>query len=1609
MRRSALLLAALTLSVFACTRQTPETVNAGTQEKPKPSFRAAEALANAPLPKYVATPQREDPPPPPPTPVNDPDAPAKYDAALAQGLDLMADRKWDDAIAAFETARGFKDTPTVQAAITRVKQHIDEEVAAERVATDIQTIIEDGRPEEAAKLANDAVQQYSETRSAEKLTSLKRQADALVAAPATEKKEQFNRLRDAYLAARKDNQLRAAALALEQALQFADDADLKKELDDLRATLKQYDDLRAKAAELRKTPAGLEEAINSLKLAAKLWDTTEIQREIDDCNFALQNRRDRLAVASFNVLGDIGIPEAGTFVADELLPSFRSKYDVVERGQIARVAEELKLAPAALADDEPGRRELGQVAKARYLVVGDITPVAGITVQARLIEVASGLVVQTAEITAANADELKQKLPQLARVVMMSDDEKQKLQEEQAKEAAPVEMLKPAENGAIPPPPQPPAPQDPIPNPIMFGNPMSPPVGNLQANQFQQLPVQPAVLALPAFPADRDALLRQRVFWAALQLGDNLFVRGRFRQALWNYQICLNLFPDELAVRQRVEQCMLLLPIDPFLAVRPRIAIFDFQTFGNPLVVPPWLGPWTAHNIAPYFSPPFEVVWQPELYWWMWQLGISYRDVLFDPVARWYLAQVLNVRYFLFGTLVETASFNATTYLVDAQYGFLANSARIHVRTPAELRLRLGELAMLTKLSSAERLKYERDNAVWDLLMADIHQRRDRRDFVACRNLCLKALRLRPGNIEVLALLQWLEREDRRDLVRTERDGFRQHHQLDLLRFQQRQLDLARAADLAGRDAERLDRERNEAERRQLRLQREQAAANLLRQARALSQAQAYVNAIALFEAAVALQPSDDTILAELALARARANEITRLREAEALAARDRALREQRDREVESARKRIEDERRAHEAEELARHKLQDERDRKEYDRLIDQAQRLAASQKLDQALLAAQQAKRIHNTPEVEKLLNQLLVEIAQANAAKKGAGAKAGLDRELSVERERRQAIDENRRQFDTLLLQAQKELQTAKFEAALDDFTAAKKLFPSDVVLTGLRQAEQGLAQKKAQEAAVKEQIARKEQQPELLKKMLADGDAALASKNYDRAISLYRQANQLDPKNEAALVGLAKAEQARERDLFQQRRKGDDDQKKAMFQKLLDSGKGNLAAKNYPAAVLSLTEAGKLFPDNAEAKAALADAQARMAGDEQAKAELQKKTDQYQKAMADGRLALKLKQYDRAADAFRGALRLVPGDQAADGLLKDAIKVKSDADAAIATQQQAARRMADLNNALNKAKAALAAGKFDEAAAAARSAAQIDATNSDLVQLQADLRKAQDAKQAEETAMKNKRQQFNDLLTKAEQAFAGKKFDDSARLAEEARKLFPADPKLADLISRISAQKQGQSQMAAFDAALNDAEKALQAKRYDDALKAVAAALKLAPGDRNALALQKQIETAKNEAMAAQRKQEFTRLMQQARTALAAKNYNEAAKDAQAALVLVPNDPDASRLLADIKKAMQTPAVPAVPPLYTKQMDAGAMDEKQGRYDLALTAYGAALRIVPNDDKASKKVDFCKAMISGNNALAAKKYPDAVKAFEAALKLFPDDANAKQGLNRAKSGK
>src|SRR5262249_27158169 len=74
--------------------------------------------------------------------------------------------------------------------------------------------------------------------------------------------------------------------------------------------------------------------------------------------------------------------------------------------------------------------------KVRYLVLGSITPLAGITVNARLVDVRSGLVVQTAKVSAPTPEALLKELPRLGTLLLMNDAERLALEQVQGEAVA---------------------------------------------------------------------------------------------------------------------------------------------------------------------------------------------------------------------------------------------------------------------------------------------------------------------------------------------------------------------------------------------------------------------------------------------------------------------------------------------------------------------------------------------------------------------------------------------------------------------------------------------------------------------------------------------------------------------------------------------------------------------------------------------------------------------------------------------------------------------------------------------------------------------------------------------------------------------------------------------------------------------------------------------------------------------------------------------------------------------------------------------------------------------------------------------------------------------
>ena len=375
------------------------------------------------------------------------------------------------------------------------------------------------------------------------------------------------------------------------------------------------------------------------------------------------------------------------------------------------------------------------------------------------------------------------------------------------------------------------------------------------------------------------------------------------------------------------------------IVARPRVAVIDFVTTGDPALVPPGLGAWAAENVAPYLCPPYDVADRGEVYWYMGRLGLTLRDVVVDPLARLYLGRALNARFVVLGTLRATpAGLDVMGYLIDTEAGVELNRGGILARDRGELKCRLGELARWLLLDPAERLRHEAEAAQAQALLVQAEAAARQSNFGLAIELTKRAGHKTPG-IRVEVMLNQYDRQAQLAALEAQRRADWERQQAVAAASIRRQQELAAAAEAARLAAARQAAAIGEAERRR---QREQAHAQLLAQARAARDAQNFTVAAQLYDSALGIDRRDD-VVRELAVTRARAEEQARTRAAEEAAAREAAVRQQREAELARVQAQLDAERQQRAAAEQARRQAREQADAREYARLLDEAQRFQA------------------------------------------------------------------------------------------------------------------------------------------------------------------------------------------------------------------------------------------------------------------------------------------------------------------------------------------------------------------------------------------------------------------------------------------------------------------------------------------------------------------------------------------------------------------------------------------------------------------------------------------------------------------------------------------
>ena len=1067
----------------------------------------------------------------------------RYEESVRDAWRFVAEGNEAEALKTFKRAAGFDKTEYVVGEIARLEAVLSQKAAGDKAADDIQPVLASGNAMKASELATTALKSFvGDADDTRRLEDIKRQSDALLSQQLAGRDRQ-QRFIDEATVAKKDGSLRLAALSYERALaNGVDDADFRRDADSVRQTVARYDESRARGAELRRDPQKLEEAVAVYKVALEAWDTPQIRQELSDTQAALEHRRDRVAIGEFETIGDVGIPLAGRIIAEEMLPFFRARFDVVERSQLNGVLGELKLTFGDLQSNEVGRAEVARLAKANFMVVGSVSRLNGIVINARLIDVRSSLIVQTARMVVNNPEQLSRHIGDLAKMLQMTDN--QKIAYENGLNQQ-VQAIAPPQTAIITA-----APvvvvNAPAPAAIVVSYDRAPALGRVTFQSFtaipQAQPVQTQVLVYEA-----DPVLRERSQFVSTELGDNLFRRAEYPEALRHFEFALSLSPGNRDLRIRIDRCRPFVQQVVFVAPpRPRLAILNFAELGNPQVVPPGYGGFLADLIAPYMNGAYSVVDRNEVFWWMARLGLNMQDVVANPQARLCLARAMGVRYILTGVVRDelapnpgngfAASFIAArAFLIDAEFNSTFADGAASAPNFHQLKFCVGEIARMLLLDPAQRIGLVRVNQEFLGFMDRGRGFWAQNNYPEAFDSFQRALAAKPESTEARwhvdmsgrRLREWQFQENRRVILVRQQEAIAQQQAAQVAFAQQAQQ--ARIQAIAQQQAF------AEADRARIAAQQEQAYQGLVIQARTSSQQNNFSVSIGLFQSALNMR-RNESVAVELAQVRAKQAQLERTQQVQQVQIAQLAQSRQTEFDASVARNRLVQEETRRKAAEVEAQQQLAARNKGEYDKLLDRAQRAQSQGNFEASINALQAARRINPNPEVERLVSAALVDQARVNAEKKGQAEKAALEAQLAIETTRRKAAEAeaatNKQLYETAMAQAQQAMQAKQYETAASSFRTASLKVRSPEALAGIQKANDAAARDKAAAAETAKAQAETEQKEARYAALLRDGKAALDAGQYPQGLNLLRQAAALKPGAVEVQKEIVRGEGARE---------------------------------------------------------------------------------------------------------------------------------------------------------------------------------------------------------------------------------------------------------------------------------------------------------------------------------------------------------------------------------------------------------------------------------------------------------------------------------------------
>lgn len=519
------------------------------------------------------------------------------------------------------------------------------------------------------------------------------------------------------------------------------------------------------------------------------------------------------------------------------------------------------------------------------------------------------------------------------------------------------------------------------------------------------------------------------------------------------------------------------------------------------------------------------------------------------------------------------------------------------------------------------------------------------------------------------------------------------------------------------------------------------------------------------------------------------------------------------------------------------------------------------------------------------------------------------------------------------------------------------------------------------------------------------LVSSGDKAYTAKKYDEALTNYKKALAIKPDSKVIQENIAKTEQ-RIKEVEEQKRK------QAEFDKIIKEGDNLFSQDKLDEAEAKYKAAQSILPTNSIPNKKISEINKR-----RAELEAIERKKQFDAIVASADKLFQSKQINEAKLKYQEALVLLPSET----YPKQQI-------AEIERQiQERKRKEAEYAKLVSEGDQLIAPKQFDNAISKYNSALAVLPEKSE--EIKQKIARVEEARRIEAERLR-KEKQYDELITSAEKALELKQYDSSIDLFTKAINLFSDRPlpkeRIAFAKQLKAKEEEERRRKEQFNALIDKADNAFDSKSFENARDSYSEALKIYPDDSYAQkkheeSIQKIREIEEEKRRLAAIEKQYNDFMRQGDEFKTTEKYTEAIKAFEGALTIKPNDVKATQKISEINKILKQIEEEKQKRIkYDAVMADAARAFNLKDYQTAITKYQEAINLFPNEqypqeqlniskekleeklaeerrlaELKKKKEDYDNFILKADDYFASESYEDAISFYQKAKTLFPSE--------------